>query len=345
MTLLRPGTLGTESEFRRRFQAKGDPLAPKQPEQLREILRDVMVRNTRAQSGIALPPRTARTIVVPPSPEERALYPALVGLARAAGARGHGVFRLLLEEAGSSPQAVAWTAAKAEAPPELVSPLRQAAALALGVRRWSKAERLVELLPGGKALVFTRFLATHQALAAELQRRGVRHALFTGGMSPAQRAAAVAAFRDEVDVLLCSEVGGEGQNLQFCHRVINVDLPWNPMAIEQRVGRVHRIGQTEPVEIINLCTAGTAEEHMLEILDRRINLFELVVGEMDLLLGELEDEREFGDRVFDIYAGSADDGDVARGFEDLAGLLGQARERMSRVRAADSALFGDELGV
>lgn len=343
VTLLRPGTLGTESEFRTRFADPRDPTRPRDAGRLRELLREVMIRNTRAQSGVALPPRTARTIVVEPSAEERILYGAIVALVRAAKARPS-LLRLLLEQGGSSPAAVARTAGAAEVP-ELTGALREVAALAKDVRRWTKVERLVELLPGGKVLVFTRFLATHAALADELRRRGVRFVPFTGSMSTAQRLEAVGAFAGDADVLLCSEVGGEGQNLQFCHRIVNFDLPWSPTQIEQRIGRVHRIGQTEVVEVTNLCTGGTAEEHILRVLDERINLFELVVGEMDLLLGELEDERTFDDRVHDIYALAHTEADVAEGFEVLGRALADARERMTAVRETDTAIFGDELGV
>lgn len=346
VTLLRPGTLGAEADFRRRFRDPSDPLAPRQPERLRDLLRDVMIRNTRSQSGVDLPPRTARTLVLEGSPEERALYNGLVHLARRADRTHSRLFRLLLEGAGSSPLAVARTAGGASpSSPELGEVLREVEARSRSITTTAKVEKLVELLPGGKVLVFTRFLATHGGIASELDRRGIPFIPFTGGMSGRRRAEAVASFRDEVDVMLCSEVGGEGQNLQFCHRLINFDLPWNPMLIEQRIGRIHRIGQREPVEVINLCTGGTAEEKLLGILDRRVNLFELVVGEMDLLLGELEDERDFSGRVYDIYAGSRSDEEVSEGFERLGDLLARASERRDGVRAADETIFGQDLGA
>ena len=100
---------------------------------------------------------------------------------------------------------------------------------------------------------------------------------------------------------------------------------------------------TTPLTFV--CTAGTAEEHILQVLDRRLNLFELVVGEVDMVLGELEDEREFADRVYDIYSGSQTDDDVENGFDELGRLLATAHDRMDRARAADEALFGDAFGV
>ncbi|MBN1945124.1 MAG: DEAD/DEAH box helicase [Bradymonadales bacterium] len=346
VTLLRPGTLGTESDFRKRFQDRRDPLKPRDHEQLRELLRDVMIRNNRAQAGVDLPPRVARTIIVPPSQEERLLYDAIVAFARVAGSADRTLARLLLEEAGSSSLAVARTASGASPrTPELGKVLQQLAMLAGAIRRQHKIDRLCELIPGGKVLVFTRFLATHEAIARELDQRGFDYCTFTGKMPAHQRSAQVQRFQEQTGVMLCSEVGGEGQNLQFCHRIINFDLPWNPMVIEQRIGRVHRIGQEQAVEIVNLCMAGTAEEHLLAILDQRINLFELVIGEMDLLIGALEDEREFGERVYEVYARSTEEEDIQEGFDRLAETLLRAHDHLRRVQQADSLIFGDELGV
>lgn len=76
-------------------------------------------------------------------------------------------------------------------------------------------------------------------------------------------------FRDEADVLVSTEVGGEGRNLQFCNGMVNFDLPWNPMAIEQRIGRIHRIGQSREVFVYNLAAQNTLEHHMLNVLDRK----------------------------------------------------------------------------
>ena len=91
-------------------------------------------------------------------------------------------------------------------------------------------------------------------------------------------------------ILISTEAGGEGRNFQFCHVLVNYDLPWNPMRVEQRIGRVDRIGQDHPVIICNLWVKGTVEERVLDVLEHRIRLFEETVGGLDPILGDTETE-------------------------------------------------------
>lgn len=95
-------------------------------------------------------------------------------------------------------------------------------------------------------------------------------------------------FRGRAQVMIATEAGGEGINLQFCHHMINFDLPWNPMRVEQRIGRVHRLGQENDVVIYNLSTEGTIEEHILHLLHEKINMFEMVIGGLDVILERFE---------------------------------------------------------
>ena len=171
-------------------------------------------------------------------------------------------------------------------------------------------------------VVFTEFLPTLEYLAHLLDRSGIPYAVFSGELSRAEKDAAIARFRDDVDLLISTGVGGEGRNLQFANTVINFDFPWNPMRIEQRVGRVHRIGQTKEVFVFNFCQAGSVEEQLLRLLHDKINMFELVVGEFDAILGSLDESRDFAtelDRVAKLE-------DLVRKFSprarlNLAGLL------------------------
>ena len=139
------------------------------------------------------------------------------------------------------------------------------------------------------------------------------------------------AFRQQVPVMLCSESGGEGRNLQFANTLINYDLPWNPMKIEQRVGRIHRIGQTREVFIFNLCTAGSLEARLLDLLTDKIRMFELVVGEVGSILGNLEGGEEFETLVLNLWLRSHSDQELDQSFDDLGDRSWTPRRNTSRA--------------
>ena len=164
------------------------------------------------------------------------------------------------------------------------------------IRLDSKAKRLRSNLkvlfaddPDAKALIFTEFRETQAMLLDVLASVAAVHA-FHGQLSADQKDAAVSSFRlgRGAQVLVSTEAGGEGRNFQFCHVVVNYDLPWNPMKVEQRIGRVDRIGQEHPVVVFNFHVRGTIEGRILEVLERRINIFEETVGGLDPILGEAE---------------------------------------------------------
>ena len=127
--------------------------------------------------------------------------------------------------------------------------------------------------------------------------------------------------------------------------MVNFDLPWNPMKIEQRIGRIHRIGQTRPVHVYNLCAANTAEHHILDVLDRRINMFELVIGEVDLVLGQTKSETEFEDRILDIYGHSRNDQDITTAFDRLGDELLAARQQYAKIKQLDSEIFANDYEI
>ncbi len=139
-----------------------------------------------------------------------------------------------------------------------------------------------------KLVIFTGFLKTQELIAAALRHRGYRVAIFNGSMKLEEKEAAVADFRDRAQVLVTTEAGGEGRNFQFAHIMVNYDLPWNPMRVEQRIGRLDRIGQKKRVLIYNLAVARTVEERVLDVLEYRIQLFRESVGALEPILGKVE---------------------------------------------------------
>ncbi len=175
-----------------------------------------------------------------------------------------------------------------------------------------------------KLLVFTQFIETQQALANRLTEAGYDVAIFNGKMNADAKAEAVHRFKQSAQVLVSTEAGGEGRNLQFCHLMVNYDLPWNPMRVEQRIGRIDRIGQEHPVQIWNLATTGTIETRILEVLATRIRLFEESVGSLDPILGDVESRIEK----------LAMSGDV-RGFDKLSNEI---ENRVASARETERVL-------
>src|SRR5260221_374766 len=220
VTLLKPGHLPSPKEFRQRFINRDRPYEPREPEQLRQLLGQVMIRNTRANAGIQMPSRRAETVLYEPEPEEREFW-----------------------------------------------------------QEW------------GGALLLTRS-------------------------------------------------GTEGRNLQFCHRLVNFDLPWNPMEIEQRIGRLHRIGQNRVVEIYNLVQAGTLQAHLLDILQEKLNLFDLVVGETGLILGERFTSEDFEEEIFRRWQVSG--GDFAGALKSLGEELSRSRAALEEIKHLDETLFAHD---
>jgi superfamily II DNA or RNA helicase len=349
LTLLKPGIFKTQKEFRAAYMTAGKPREPANPERLRDLMRDAMIRNTRAVVALKLPRRHASTRYVDPAPLEQAAYQELAAMIRSlvsdgGQSRERLAARHLLTAAGSSPAAASAAvqrfAARHDCDPAWAQLAERWEAVASGAKELALLE-LIARNPDEKKLVFVHHRETLSSLARLLGKEGVGFAQFDGGMSGPDKDAAIADFRERVPVLLCSESGGEGRNIQFCNTLINFDIPWNPMAIEQRVGRIDRIGQSREVFVFNLVARGTVEEQMLRLLDEKINMFELVVGEAGAILGELDEERNFADLVLDAWLETTAAA-RAEAFDALGRRLGEAQSQYSDAKALDDALFGED---
>jgi SNF2 family DNA or RNA helicase len=348
LTLLKPGIFKTEKGFRDSYMTSGKPRTPANKDKMRDLMRDVMIRNTRSLVDVKLPPRHATTLRIDPSDEERACYLELTGLVaqahRKATTQQRMALRYLLSAAGSTASTAAGAIARHIESRNGNREWRKLQERYAAIAPSGKEQALVELLrrnPNEKKMVFVHHRETLHRLAELVEREGGACEQFEGGMTGPEKDAAVRRFQDEVPLLICTESGGEGRNLQFCNTLINFDLPWSPMTIEQRIGRIHRIGQTRDVFIFNLAARGTLEEQVLRILDEKINMFELVVGEIGEILGEMEDEQNFADLV---YAAWIETTEAERGsaFEQLGERLVDAKQQYEEVKTLDEELFGEE---
>ena len=123
-----------------------------------------------------------------------------------------------------------------------------------------------------KIIIFTEFVATQEYLQRLLVSMGYSVTILNGRMSIEERNAALREFRDNTNIFISTDAGGEGLNLQFSNIIINYDLPWNPMKIEQRCGRVDRIGQTRDVQIFNFIVTDTIENRVREVLEEKLSV-------------------------------------------------------------------------
>jgi SNF2 family DNA or RNA helicase len=302
-----------------------------------------MIRNTRANAGLKLPPRHAQTVLFAAGVGEREFWErwetdfrrCLLAL-RQNQASLWG--RLLLQSAGSSP--AAWRKALEKFPDHNAA------------RSWLSESPLDEswklkcqlLLPltktEGGVVVFSQFLETQAGIADYLRCSGVPVFVINGAIAAADRQPITEEFRRAGGALLLTHSGTEGRNLQFCHQLVNFDLPWNPMEIEQRIGRLHRYGQQHPVRIYNFTQERTLQQHLLEVLQEKLNLFELVVGETGLVLGERFDSDQFAEEVLRRWRDN--EGKVAEAFASFGEQLKAARGTYEEVKQLDQTLFADD---
>ncbi len=295
INLLRPGQLGNQTVFAKNHVQKNRQ--PKNPEILRSMVQEIMVRNQRKQSSIEFTTRNVEAITIELSQKERALYTEVTEFIREAYQKRKESHRSILSlitlqrEICSSSYASMCTLETMMKDKRITIEeqlrLQELYHMAESIPSYSKVERVIELVQQiqDKVIIFTEYRATQDFLLYMLQQSGIKAVLFRGGYKRGKKDWMKDLFEHRAQVLIATEAGGEGINLQFCNQVINFDLPWNPMRIEQRIGRVHRLGQTRPVYIRNFSTLGTIEEHIVSLLQDKIHMFESVIGELDVILG------------------------------------------------------------
>lgn len=157
-----------------------------------------------------------------------------------------------------------------------------------------------------------------KALLKQWKERHQTDGKITGIVSADTRAAILEEFKDRAQILLATESGAEGLNMQFCNVVVNYDLPWNPQRIEQRIGRCHRYGQKYDVVVINfLNTANAADQRVLELLKDKLNLFDGVFGSSDPVLGALESGVDIEKAIADIFQKCRTEQEIQQAFDNL----------------------------
>ncbi len=215
--------------------------------------------------------------------------------------------------------------------------------LASNIDKDKKGEKLLELIDirmkrgDKKILIFTQFKTTQDYLKDLLSDYVIE--VFNGSMSGDEKEDAISRFKNDSQILIATEAGGEGRNLQFCNIVINYDLPWSPLKIEQRIGRLHRFGQKKEVHIYNFSTKGTVAERVLEVLDGKIKIFEDSIGTPDILLGEMEDELNLNQLFMDLASGRRKGKDVELEIENRLETARINYEKLADLTVAERLDF------
>ncbi len=329
VSLLKPGHLGSESNFSEVFRAKDRKFD--NDEYLKELVNKVMIRNRRGDTGIDWPKRNVESCIIEFTKEEQDLYDAINQLKSDPYVPITSQFSImtLQREACSSREAVYYTVKNMIERKQQENPHYQPSQGLLNifakidlVGRNSKAEKVLELIRKvkDKVIIFTEYRATQMYLQWFLKQNGITSVPFRGGFKRGKKDWMRELFKNHVQVLIATEAGGEGINLQFCNHIINYDLPWNPMRLEQRIGRIHRLGQERDVHIYNFATSNTVEEHILKLLYEKINLFERVIGELDDILTKME-IKNLEDHIQDIMLHSKSEGEMKIKMENLSSII------------------------
>ena len=361
ISLLRPGLFGTREAFRNYFIESGQETLINRDE-LQRRLTEVMIRNRRAETDIDFTPRDVTTRTFDPSPAERELYQAVTDYVQGAYAEDQGqklVLMMLQKEVVSSPEALRKTVER-QLDTDDVTRHSYADQLETildkidAVETPTKLENLRQItdearqrVDKGRVIVFTQFRATQRALLEMLGDEGYTTHAFHGGHSSDEKEEIVERFEEEGGVLVSTDAMNEGRNLQFCNVMVNYDLPWNPMKVEQRIGRIHRIGQKREVYVFNLALNDTIEEYVLERLYHKIDLFQQSVGELSEILTRLEQSgRNFEDEVFDRLVSADSEVELENDFDEMAVDLQEQRDLADQVNDFNSGVFeGFDLGA
>lgn len=376
VTLLRPGQLGTWNEFSRRYLVRGDRRKVKDPAALKELTSQVMVRTRRSSVAHAL--ELPRRVPIHPrlrlTSAEAQLYSATVGYlrslyregfiqpsedeeeedrARRKRKTGKGILALeimrLCQRLCSSSTALGESLERLAQGEHLTPDYRtmalQLSGVAKDISTSAKLDALERILGQHReqVIVFSEHLPTLDLIRKRVEAMHRRTVVYQGGLSRDERAKRLKAFKDGRDaVFVSTRAGTEGLNLQFCNVLVNYELPWNPMVVEQRIGRIHRIGQTRDAHIVNLAAEGTIEAHILNLLDHKIKLFELVVGELDVILGEFGGADELEKRVTEEFLKAESEEEFRALIAQLGVQITESRELGIEQEKVNSEIAADD---
>jgi SNF2 family DNA or RNA helicase len=348
--------LGTRQQFENRYVADGDGAQIKRGDELQNKLDNVMIRNRREETSIDFTNREVHTEVFNPSSNEEALYDAVTDHVRShyssEDAR-HLVLITLQKEVVSSPFAVAGTVDRwlSDSDKRLSSAERSSLSkiqsIVEDIDETTKQRRLANIvetvqnqLDTARLVVFTQFRPTQDAIADRVEELDLPAHIVNGDLSSKAKERKVADFEREGGVMVATDSISEGRNMQFCNVLVNYDLPWNPMKVEQRIGRVDRIGQDREVHVFNMALEDTVEQHVLDKLFGKIDLFNQSIGGLRDILSRMEQSgSDFEQEVFNRLRSANNEIELENNFEDMAVDLEDNKEAAEKMSDFNRGVF------
>lgn len=287
--LVRPGALGSFGQFKQTFFADKQGQMVRNEGRLKRLVKANMIRRRKIECGIDYTAREPKIASLPIPPIVRTAYERILDM------DVNDLSKISSLRMLSSSIAAFRASAQKDtlyfhhpSMKDVWEPLRKLEEE--GEPKMKHLQTIVKSHP--KVVVFTEYRESQRAIRQYLQDEcGVLVHELHGGLTIEKRRQAIRAFKDKGGVFVSTPAGAEGINLQFADTVVNFDLPWNPMKVEQRVGRVHRLGQKATVKIYSMAYANTIEDFILSTLYRKLELFRMSVGEIDSILtsGETDD--------------------------------------------------------
>lgn len=303
--LLKKGHLGTIKQFREKFLHQRNKRYPLNPKDLKNKLDEVMVRRKRDETGINYKKRMPKIIAINQTHEEKIIYEKTCHLLKETffssdGEQVNGkllIFALLPKITSSSKSAME-SLERIANDEKYHMDTRISASNILedykSLKQDSKMKKLIEIIDkilkedkDSKILIYTKHPTTLKYMVEQLKPYNLKITEFTGGLTREEKTEKINQFRNDSQILISTDTGAEGLNLQFCSVLINYDLPWNPMSVEQRIGRLDRIGQKKNMEIYSLAMKDTMEEHVVDLIINKMCCVGLVIGELPIILFNL----------------------------------------------------------
>jgi len=300
--LLKRGHLGTLSKFKEKYLLQEDKRHPLNPEELKTKLDEVMIRRRRDQTKVKYNKRIAKIIEVNLTKEEYQIYENIIELLMKHYLNWKeekidtkmAIYSILPKITSSSRSSIQSLKKIVNNPKYHLSTKNFAKEILKNYKKIkinSKIKRLIEVVDNilskdkqTKIIIYTKHPATLKYIVSKLKPKKLQVVEFFGGLTPKEKNKRINEFKNNAQILISTDTGSEGLNLQFCNNIINYDLPWNPMLVEQRIGRLDRIGQKKEINVYALATKKTIEENIVDLIVKKMCCIGLVMGELPIIL-------------------------------------------------------------